>query len=345
MWSLRVSVSALMFLVIASLILHLLVLRQFKTRPEHLRPENLTILLWHWPFGVAYSLKGNFCWEKFGIPGCFLEDNRSMFSQAEVVVFHHHELWTGRSKLPLDLRRPLKQRWLWLSLEPPMKNGNLSTFNSFFNWTMSYRRDADIFMPYGKLVPKKNRSKSFVVPKKTKCLVAWVVSNYKEQYRRSKVFQQLKDFIPEDQIEVYGQWKKRPISNKALLKTISQCFFYLAFENSECKDYISEKLWRNALQAGSVPVVLGPSRANYEAMVRSDAFIHVDDFRSVRELAAFLKYVASHNQTYGSYFRWHESHEVKIYTDWRERLCTICSQYHKLPVRRVYKDLYSWVNQ
>ena len=35
--------------------------------------------------------------------------------------------------------------------------------------------------------------------------------------------------------------------------------FYLAFENSiHCNDYMSEKMWRNSLQQGLVPVIYGP---------------------------------------------------------------------------------------
>ncbi|XP_036454731.1 alpha-(1,3)-fucosyltransferase 7 [Colossoma macropomum] len=343
MWSRRLSASALVFLSITSLMLHVLVFWWLGPNQDHLRPQNLTILLWHWPFGVSYSLKGDVCWSKFGIPGCFLENNRSVFSQADIVVFHYHELWTKRSKLPLHLSRPLGQRWVWLSLEPPMNNRNLTAYNGLFNWTMSYRRDADIFVPYGKLVPKKNNS-TYLIPQKRNCLVAWVVSNYKEHQRRSKVFQQLKQYIPAELIEVYGRWNGRPLSNKALLPAISQCLFYLAFENSLYRDYITEKLWRNSLQAGSVPVVLGPPRANYERLVPRDAFIHVNDFRSVKELAAFLKRLASDRQSYESYFRWHDSHKVKTFTDWTERLCTICSNYNRLPTHKVYQDLYSWVN-
>ena len=33
--------------------------------------------------------------------------------------------------------------------------------------------------------------------------------------------------------------------------------FYLAFKNSLCKDYITEKYWKNTLQNGLVPIVLG----------------------------------------------------------------------------------------
>ena len=32
--------------------------------------------------------------------------------------------------------------------------------------------------------------------------------------------------------------------------------FYLAFENSHCQDYITEKFWR-ALDKGIVPIVMG----------------------------------------------------------------------------------------
>ncbi|KAL7839885.1 hypothetical protein SRHO_G00265430, partial [Serrasalmus rhombeus] len=243
MWSRRLSASALVFLSLSSLMLHVLVFKWLGTNQDHLRPQNITILLWHWPFGISHSLKGDVCWSEFGIPGCFLENNRSMFSQADVVVFHYHELWTKRSKLPLHLSRPLRQRWVWLSLEPPMNNHNLTAYNGLFNWTMSYRRDADIFVPYGKLLPKTNNS-TYLIPRKRNCLVAWVVSNYKEHHRRSKVFQQLKQYIPAELIEVYGHWNGRPLSNKALLPAISQCLFYLAFENSLYRDYITEKLWR-----------------------------------------------------------------------------------------------------
>ncbi|XP_062874186.1 alpha-(1,3)-fucosyltransferase 7 [Trichomycterus rosablanca] len=324
--------------------LHLLIFRQLSSAPVYLRPQNLSILVWHWPFGISYNLEGDICWSRFGIPGCFLNDNRSLFSQSDVVVFHHHELWTGHSNVPLHLPRPPNQKWLWLSLEPPIKNRNQSAYNGLFNWTMSYRRDADIFMPYGKLIPKKT-NKTFLIPQKQKCLVSWVVSNYKQDYIRSKIFQQLKQYIPAELIEVYGNWNKRPLSAKKLLPTISRCYFYLAFENSAYQDYITEKLWRNSLQAGSVPLVYGTSRANYERLVPPDSFIHVNDFSSIKDLAAFLMQVASNKSHYEFYFKWHHSYEVKTYTDWRERFCSICIYYNQLPMHKVYHDLYSWGNK
>lgn len=314
--------------------------------PPRIVQQNITILLWHWPFGVPYSLDGDVCLSKYGIPRCFLEDNRSVFPQADVVVFHHQELWTGRSQLPLHLFRPPMQKWVWLSLEPPVNNHNLSNYNDLFNWTMSYRHDADIFMPYGELVST-NTNDTYAIPTKGNCLIGWVVSRYKANQKRSLVFRQLLNHVSSTRIEIYGKWPKRPLSNNNnLLSTISRCYFYLAFENSISTDYITEKLWRNSLQAGSVPVVLGPPRNVYELSIPQEAFIHVDDFNSTEALAAFLTQVAANRERYESYFRWHRHYNVKTYTDWRERLCHICRHYHRLSKhKKVYNDLYSWVNR
>ncbi|KAI7813716.1 alpha-(1,3)-fucosyltransferase 7 [Triplophysa rosa] len=323
----------------------LLFLSQFRSSPTKILQQNITILLWHWPFGIHYRLDRDVCLEKYGIPRCFLEDNQSLFTQADVVVFHHHELWTGRSKLPLHLSRPPLQKWLWLSLEPPVNNHNLSNYNGLFNWTMSYRRDADIFMPYGELVSK-NTNDTYIIPKKGNCLIAWVVSRYEASQNRSLVFQQLSKHVPSKLIEVYGNWPKRPLSNNNLLSTISRCYFYIAFENSISTDYITEKLWRNSLQAGIVPVVLGPPRNVYELSIPRESFIHVNDFNSTKALATFLSQVSVNRERYESYFKWHRHYNVKTYTDWRERLCNICKCYHQLSKhKKMYNDLYSWVNR
>ncbi|KAM4616009.1 alpha-(1,3)-fucosyltransferase 7 [Polymixia lowei] len=277
----------------------------------------------------------------YNINNCLLSDNTSTFSTADVVVFHHQELQNGRSSLPLHLPRPASQHWVWMSMEPPVNNANLTHYNGLFNWTMSYRRDADIFIPYGKTTPGSDNS-SYGVPQNRSCLVSWIVSRYKSMQARAGVYQSLRKYVP---IEVYGRWARRPLSNKKLLPTIGRCLFYLAFENSEAIDYISEKLWRNAFQAGAVPVVLGPSRATYEALAPPGSFIHVKDYNSTAELAAYLRSLASDRKAYETYFQWHRTHSIKTFTDWRERLCQICVQYSRLPTNKFYHDLKSWADR
>lgn len=310
----------------------------FKHNPDIPR-GNVTILLWQWPFGRSYSLDGDVCLKMYNISKCFLTDKTSSFSTADVVVFHHHELRKGLSSLPGHLNRPASQHWVWMSLEPPVNNENLEQFNGVFNWTMTYRRDSDIPIPYG-MTLQGGDDLSFKAAANRSCLVSWVVSKYLPHQARASVYQSLKNHTP---IEVYGRWNNRLLSQRKLLPTIAKCFFYLAFENSEATDYITEKLWRNAYQAGAVPVVLGPSRATYEALVPPGSFIHVTDFKATADLSAYLKHVAADRQAYETYFQWHRTHRIKTYTDWRERLCQICVRYPHLPTSKVYQDLKSWV--
>ncbi|XP_015259032.1 PREDICTED: alpha-(1,3)-fucosyltransferase 7-like [Cyprinodon variegatus] len=319
-----------------------LVYHSFLTQKLHAQPshKNLTILLWHWPFGRSYSLGGDKCLEMSHISHCILTDDRSMYPTADVVVFHHQELSNGASALPLHLPRPAAQHWVWLSMEPPVNNANVKKLNGVFNWTMSYRRDADIPIPYGKTLQGAG-VKGFPGALNRSCFASWVVSRYKPNQTRVQVYQSLKKYIP---IEVYGGWNKKPLPEDRLLPTISNCLFYLSLENSEATDYISEKLWRNAFQAGAIPVVLGPSRSTYEAVAPPHSFIHVADFKDAAELADHLNHVAADKRAYEEYLRWHQTHRIETCTDWRERLCQICQKYPNLPSRKVYQDLEGWVN-
>ncbi|XP_072309621.1 alpha-(1,3)-fucosyltransferase 7 [Eucyclogobius newberryi] len=316
---------------------------KIRTQPGSFVCENsnhtpVTILLWHWPFGRAYSLNGDICWDLYKIPGCKVVDQRSEFSNADIVVFHQRELAFKKQQLPLNLVRPPGQRWAWMSLEAPQHNGDVRPFANLFNLTMSYRRDADITLPYGEVQPQDGEMEDFSMNKSN--LVCWVVSNFDSRHRRSKVYRQLSAFV---QITRYGSnYARLPAAN--LLPTISRCYFYLAFENSISKDYITEKLWRNAYLGRAVPVVLGPAPEDYNAVAPPGSFIHVDDFASVKELGTYLQELAADKHRYMEYFRWRKDWKVKMMTDWRERLCKICTQYHSLPQSKVYSDLHAWSN-
>ena len=65
-------------------------------------------------------------------------------------------------------------------------------------------------------------------------------------------------------------------------------WFYLAFENSNCPDYITEKLWR-ILDSNIVPVVMGGG--NYTRDAPKNSVINVNDFPSVKALADHLTYL------------------------------------------------------
>ncbi|KAF4653266.1 hypothetical protein FOL47_010613, partial [Perkinsus chesapeaki] len=100
--------------------------------------------------------------------------------------------------------------------------------------------------------------------------------------------------------------RKRNHKNTSKLK---QCMrdiaakyrFYLSFENSRCNKYITEKFWR-PLWKGNVPVVLGGlARTDYDEIAPPGSYIHVDDFKTTRELSNYLQYLTRNDTAYNEY--------------------------------------------
>nr|XP_033818169.1 alpha-(1,3)-fucosyltransferase 7 [Geotrypetes seraphini] len=294
---------------------------------------SLLILIWYWPFHKTLNLTSNVCYDLYGIKNCQLTDNRSMLVQADVVVFHHKELQKS-SDVPYEMRPP-GQKWVWASLESPSNVMDLEKWNHTFNWVLSYRQDSDIFVPYGKLVLH-SPSNSFTIPPKTG-LVSWVISNYKSIHERALLYKKLFQHVT---VDIYGKAAKKELCPKCLLPVVSKYKFYLAFENSIHRDYITEKMWYNSFEACAVPVVLGPPRTNYEQFVPPDSFIHVEDFESPEKLARFLR--TMNTSQYKEFFKWRRKYSLKLFQDWRERFCSICTVYHSLPQEKIYHNLQEW---
>ena len=88
--------------------------------------------------------------------------------------------------------------------------------------------------------------------------------------------------------------------------------FYLAFENSLCRDYITEKLWKVLTDDFlTIPVVLGGiSTAEYESIAPPNSYIHVKNFTSPQRLAEHLKYIASNAEAFNYYHQWRNSYTL-----------------------------------
>lgn len=174
-------------------------------------------------------------------------------------------------------------------------------FSDFYNWTWTYRSDSDIIESYGyTLVPKNGPvpkrwssriiklSSQVDMTKKDK-MVFWIVShcnttNYREAYVTA-----LQKFVD---VDIFGKCndKSCPRASKDdCHKVHAEAHkFYLAFENSNCRDYITEKLWK-ALVLPVVPIVMGGG--NYTKFAPPHSFIDVNEFESVKALADYLQYL------------------------------------------------------
>ncbi|XP_008395592.1 alpha-(1,3)-fucosyltransferase 9-like [Poecilia reticulata] len=295
--------------------------------------KNMTIvLIWLWPFGTKYE--ANVCSSIFNIEGCFITADRNFYSKSDGVVIHHREIAGDLSNLPKSQRPPF-QKWIWMNFESPSNSEQIPGINNLFNLTLGYRRDSDIHVAYGSIVAA-DTVEDFVPPSKNK-LVCWIVSNWSPDFTRSKYYDELKNHI---KIQTYGRAFQKSLSKNDYLNTMSSCKFYLSFENSVHKDYITEKLYI-PLSVGTVPVVLGTTRENYENFVPRDAFIHVDDFKSPKELADYLLLLDKNQELYLEYFRWRRHFRASI-NSVAENTCKACNYLRWKNEYRAFKNLNKW---
>lgn len=295
-------------------------------------PETI-ILIWMWPFGAPFTIEP--C-TKYNIDGCRLTADQNLYEQADGVMIHHRDIRGDFSNLP-QKPRPALQKWVWWNMESPTHSPNYPYLKELFNLTSSYRRDSDVPVPYGLLVQATGEEKKYTIPKKNK-LACWIVSNWNPNYKRTQYYTELSKYIT---IDAYGAHFNRRISHDEYSETVASCKFYLSFENSIHRDYVTEKLF-NPLRLGTVPVVLGPPRENYEQFVPSGAFIHVDDFPSPKELAEHLKRIDQNEELYMRYFTWKENYIVKENSFGLAHSCQACAHIQRVKDYRVMKDLNGW---
>lgn len=78
--------------------------------------------------------------------------------------------------------------------------------------------------------------------------------------------------------------------------------FYLAFENSNCRDYITEKFFETGLGHSILPIVMGAPRGDYKKYAPDRSYLHVEDFKSPKELAEYLHILDKNDDLYNTYF-------------------------------------------
>ena len=167
------------------------------------------------------------------------------------------------------------------------------------------------------------------IHKKSK-LAIWVVSNCRAK-ARNKLAEELANFGVK--IDIFGHCFNAPfISKKKMEENIRQYKFYFAFENRQnCRDYITEKFFKNSLYYGAVPVVFGATKEDYEKVAPPGSFIYANDF-SAGELAAHLIYLHHNDTSYKKYHLWRtlSLEDMPLYgqsTKW----CQLCQVLNSVP--------------
>ena len=283
---------------------------------------------------------------------CKITYDKNRLHEASAVLFHGQDLGSDEIYSPESLRglsRPMNQYWIWVNQESPSNIRNTNQYNGVFNWTATYHRSSDIFLPYGGYVAREIESEiehdKFVqrIVRQKRKLIAWAVSDCKGL--RENLVLQLQNFLD---ITVFGKCRKNfKIQDTCIVDTqecdkkLSEFKFYLAFENSYCEDYVTEKYWKNALEHNSVPIVFGK---NYDEDVAiPGSYINVNEFNSIRELVQFIKFLDKNDQHYAKYFDWKRKYTIKPVND---LICSVCQKLHRFPLdMKTYENLGEYWNE
>lgn len=299
------------------------------------------VLLWFWPNNIQFDFSD--CKRFFKMDGCYLTDKRSLYSQADGVLIFHGAIKDDLSNLP-TLPRPEFQRWIWLNMDVPSNTRKIPGIESLFNLTLSYRQDADIHVRW-RLKARKQQETDFVLPKKER-LLCWIVGDDDPRNRTGTKYSYYRELIKHIKVEVFGSGFSVFLKNEDYFQTISSCKFYLAFENSTERDYITENI-NGPLAVGAVPVALGPSRQNYEDFIPGDAFIHVNDFADAKALADNLLRLDKDSEAYMRYFQWRKylfarRHFIGQNQEFAHAICSACDYIGRTKEYRAVRDLFKW---
>ncbi|XP_063412060.1 glycoprotein 3-alpha-L-fucosyltransferase A-like [Mytilus trossulus] len=273
--------------------------------------------------------------------------DETSFSKSDAVLFYHTSLH-GTFKVPA---KSANQKWVFVSVE-----SETYTVTSFkkkkewdnkFDWVLSYRSDADIYFPYGELArtkiqTEKNYTRIFLQKSKN---VAWVVSHCNSSSTRNEYMQEMNKTIDVDVFGLCGKpcslWNEDPCFND-----LSKVYkFYLAFENSLCEDYVTEKAYR-FYQDGFdlIPVYRGAP--NIRNILPKGTFISSLDFSSPKELASYLKHVGSDENLYTSYLKAKDKFFSSSYSH-QEMLqtlhCSVCEKLNSGFKRSIKLNLIHWI--
>jgi len=241
---------------------------------------------------------------------CVYSHDRNMLPIADAVYFHS---WPGDYRA-LPERKCPGQIWVLMSHEPPYLI-QPKLYNNVINWTQGYKLNSDIYMSYRDYClrdqPVKINFKN-TLNKKTK-MVAWFVANCKTPSRREDYVRELMKYI---QVDVYGKCSHMFNQNNictrdkenTCLETLENDYkFYLSFESCFHDGYVTEKYYK-ILNLNVVPIVRGSG--NYSQIAIPNSYINTADFKSPKELAAYLLELNKNNEKYLEYLKYKEKYKI-----------------------------------
>lgn len=230
------------------------------------KSENIKKILFWNPFfddeSYSYGLgvRKPFINQNCPVTSCELLTNKSRINESDFVLVHMRD----PIKEPPQYRPPY-QRWIFVLYESPYHAADFTKYNGFFNLTSTYTIDSDFpgfYENYADLIWSYNKefNENYDFYKGKSEFAVAVISNCGAPSQRLEYIKQLQNHIP---VSILGKCGvncpnnfKNGTPGNCKEIVAAEYKFYLSFENSVCKDYITEKLFQ-ILKYNIIPVVLG----------------------------------------------------------------------------------------
>jgi len=317
---------------------------------------------WYGDFRLKYDDELGYQRLKCKTAECMVSKDKYLVppETADAIIF----LYTNLCDLPKIHYRKSHQRYVLLTDDPPICYSRNyyqrePYFGSFFNWTMSYRDDADIPWRKGWIKKKgdtfwggltamaqKQMPRNFW-KRKEKKLVAWYTDRCGSKSKREGYRDELKKHL---QIDTYGgcgnlncpeATHPSEDGDQSCLDYLAENYkFVLAFERFICNDFVSKRFFE-VLRRDTVPIVFGG--ANYNTIAPANSFINALEM-TPENLAAHLHMLDGNDSLYHSHFSWKGSYEIR--TDYQEvvekPMCDLCEKLHRSEPAKIYRDFDFW---
>ena len=320
---------------------------------------------------------------------CYFTCEKNETSSADALLFHESDLKmiiknNGKKILDLVNQRENKSDQIWILWNDEANKVPALINTIIFNWTLSYRLDAEISdcaygCAYKRPLQKENSNyKAFldelrVNYNRRRTSSIWFVSNCISYYRIefaldfSQYFPTniLGDCAPSISLMKKYGFKPNSFIGKIIfpiynllykikcdkgssceINTLMNSKFYLSFESKNCSFYITEKFW-SILRLGLIPVVIQPSKVFYEYIAPKDSFIHAEDFNfNPQKLAAYMNRVSNDFNLYSKYLLWKFNDNIAHSSRNCEgrRLCELCTKLNEETSKIYYKNTAEWFN-
>lgn len=315
-----------------------------------LKHPDINIIVYH-PFqwrlmSMIKSLKMDTCLYNNCSVQLILVKISGTVEDADAVVFQGNRMPKGRIK-----RRDPQQVFVFLNNEPPnyvqLTNLSMPYFKNYFNWTMTYRNDSDIPMPYGAIIPREyvnnemahGKNYSAIYRSKTKSAL-WIVSHCHTTSNREKYVDAMANHTTIDQ---FGQCNNNNVQRSIQLmdQLSSQYKFYLALENSLCRDYVTEKAF-DWFARDVVIVVRGG--CDYVRVLPKGTYIDAGNFDTPVALAKYLTELAANENEYIEYLRRKDTYYVVKEQEMVQKgFCTLCERLNNVNQYRKYiENIHRW---